>query len=472
MSKLIASWSLRRRVSAIAIFVCIATLTAGGIAMHRADLIADRNVLDARLVTLAKTVLAFVEHEIEEEGIIKGLGDAAKETAGSLGSRYHYQIWSHEGQLLHHSHEADSTDPMRPLDERGFGEASVDGEAVRTYAEGARKSGMVIQIAERMRDREIAAGITTGYFLAFLAVPLLLIFVATWWFLDRALHSVDGYASQLKERHPLDLSILKPANPPAELKPMVDAINELFNRFKKALSVEREFTAVAAHQMRTPLAGLRAQAQLAAMSTDSPRDLSTSLRSLMTGIDQASHLLNRLLDLARIDSLTAVGGHRMDSVDLEALYRSVMCDLGPLAAERQLTLKRRFAVDEVPAAELGVHMLMHNLIANAIRFTPAGGSIEVGSSRDRQAVLLCVDDSGPGIPASQHAEAFQRFNRLGRVDGHGVGLGLSIVQAVAQAHQAVVRLLESPLGGLRVEVRFPLSHQALTSGAPPGASWK
>lgn len=472
MARPIASWSLRRRLAAIAVFVCTATLLAGGVAMHRADQILDRNVLDARLVTLAHTVLAFAEHEIEEEGFAAGLGDAVKETEGSLGTRYHYQIWSLDGRLLHQSHKAPSTHPMRPLDERGLGDAKVDGESVRTYAEAASNADMVIQIAERMRDREAAVGITTGYFLSFLAIPLLLIFVSTWWFLNRALHSVDGYASELRERHALDLTALNASRSPAELKPMIDSINALFNRFRQALTVEREFTAIAAHEMRTPLAGLRAQAQLATSLAASPHELSAALRGLMSGIDHASHLLDRLLDLARIDGLAAGGGHVLGSVHLETLYRNVMAELGPAAAERDLTLKTRFAVGELPAAELGMYLLMHNLLANAIRFTPAGGRIEIGSARHSQVILLTVDDSGPGIPANQHAEAFQRFNRLGRVDPHGVGLGLAIVQSVAQAHHAVVRLLDSPLGGLRAEVRFPATPRALTSAGRPGATWR
>ena len=236
---------------------------------------------------------------------------------------------------------------------------------------------------------------------------------------------------------------------------MVDSINALFERFRKALSVERDFTVIAAHEMRTPLAGLRAQAQLASTLADSPQELSASLRHLMSGIDQASYLLDQLLDLARIDSLAATGGHALNLVNLEEVYRDVMADLGPAAAQRDLALKTRFEVRELLAEELGLHLLMRNLIVNAIRFTPVGGRIEVGSTRGRHAVVLTVDDSGPGIPANRHAEAFQRFNRLGRVDGHGVGLGLSIVHAVAQAHQAPVRLLESPLGGLRASVRFP-----------------
>ncbi|QGW82387.1 ATP-binding protein [Variovorax paradoxus] len=449
-----APWSLRRRLAAIVFFVCAATLLAAAAAMYRADHLSDKKVLDARLVALAHTALAFAEHEIAEISA-EGHDDGVHETGDTLGTHYHYQIWSPSGRLLLQSHKAPSGVPMRPLAERGFGKAIVDGESVRTYSEAAKKGGMVVQIAERVGYRMGAIGTITRYFLSYLAIPLILIFVSAWWFLNRALRSVEGYASQLRERQALDLTELNAVDPPTELRPMVDSINALLDRFRKALSVERDFTVIAAHEMRTPLAGLRAQAQLASTLADSPQELSASLRHLMSGIDQASYLLDQLLDLARIDSLAATGAHTLNLVNLEEVYRDVMADLGPAAAQRELTLRTRFEVRELMAEELGVHLLMRNLIVNAIRFTPVGGRIEIGSARSRQTVVLTVDDSGPGIPASRHAEAFQRFNRLGRVDGHGVGLGLSIVHAVAEAHHAPVRLLESPLGGLRASVRFP-----------------
>lgn len=454
MASFISARSLRRSVAAIALFVCIATLLAGAAAMHRADQISDRKVLDARLVTLARTVLAFAEHEIEEEGFIEGLSVAVNQTEPALGGRYHYQIWSTSGRLLHQSHKTQQSEPLRPIAERGFGEAVVDGEEVRTYTEAAQKAGMVIQIAERQSDREETAGITTGYFLSLSAIPLLLIFMSTRWFMNRALRSIDGYASQLRERDPLDLSALAVANPPVELQPMVDSINGLFGRFRSALTSERQFTAIAAHEMRTPLAGLRAQAQLAAGLATSPQELSACLRDLVSGIDQASYLLDQLLDLARSDSLIGAG-YVPVSVDLQKIFHDVMAELGPVAAVGHLRIVTRFEVQAVVAVEIGLHMLMHNLMDNAIRFTPAGGRIDVGSARVDDAVVLTFDDSGPGIPAGHHADAFQRFNRLGRADPHGVGLGLSIVQAVALAHHAAVRLLRSPLGGLRAEIVFP-----------------
>ncbi|HSV61088.1 MAG TPA: ATP-binding protein [Variovorax sp.] len=457
MPRAFAAWSLRRRLVAISAFVCTTTLLAGGAAMYRADHLGDKKVLDARLVALAHTVQALAEHDKIGEDLVEGRGGVVQihTEEASSDAPYRYQIWSLDGRLLLQGHDAPSSGPLRPLAERGFGRAKLEGEDVRTYTEATPHGGMVIQIAERMSDRHVAIGTVTGYFLALLAVPLLLIAVSTWWLLDRALRSVDGYASQLRERNALDLTELDAANPPTELKPMVESINALFGRFRQVLSVEREFTTIAAHELRTPLAGLRAQAQLAGSLAGSPRELSASLRAMMSGIDQASYLLDRLLDLARIDSLALASGHVLRTVSLEKIYRGVMSDLGPEAAERQVSLKTRFEVAELPAVEFGLHLLLHNLLANAIRFTPVGGRIEVGSARHGQATMLAVDDAGPGIPASRHAEAFQRFNRLGRADARGVGLGLSIVEAVAQAHHAKVHLRESPLGGLRAEVWFP-----------------
>lgn len=455
MSRPLVHWSLRGRMVAISAFVCLATLVFGGLAMFRADHKVDKKILDARLMAMAQTVRTFAEHEIEASTLAGRSEPIHVELEGEPGSRYHYQIWSWDGRLLLQSHKAPVFEPLRPLSERGFSQSDLDGHDVRTYAEAGPRAGSVIQIAERMSDRSVTLADVSGYFVAFMAIPLVLIVASTWWFLSRTLRSVDDYAAQLRERHALDLDELKAADPVVELEPMVESINALLGRVRQALTVEREFTAIAAHEMRTPLAGLRAQAQLAAAGAKSPQDLADNLRALIDGIDHASHLLDRLLDLARIDGMAAAGSRDVAPVRLNQVYWNVMSELGPSAARQELTLRARFEVEELPAIEMGLHMLLHNLLVNAIHYTPAGGRIEVSSALHTDSILLTVDDSGPGIPASQHAEAFQRFNRLGRSDMHGVGLGLSIVQAVAQAHHAAVRLLKSPLGGLRAEVRFP-----------------
>ena len=186
----------------------------------------------------------------------------------------------------------------------------------------------------------------------------------------------------------------------------------------------------------------------------------------MTGIDHAGRLLDQLLDMARSDGWATLAEPDFVPVQLESLYHRIMSDLGPAASERELTLSARFEVKSIMAVEHGLLLLLHNLLRNAIYYTPRGGRVVVHSALQDGRVMLTVDDSGPGIPAQRRAEAFERFNRLGRADAQGVGLGLSIVKSVAQAHGATVQLQSSPLGGLRVEVDFGL--RAVPEPPPEG----
>lgn len=461
----IRPWSLRGRLMAIAAFVCTSVLLAGGFAMYRAAAFEDDKMLDARLASLAQVVFGFAEHEIEEVRAEGRLDAVQLNTESSLGSRYRYQIWSPDGRLLLRSHMASASLPLMPLAERGFVTVTLDGEKARVYAEVTGGGAMIGQVAELMRDRQAAIGAVSGHFLALLAIPLLLIVASSWALLNRSLRTIDGCASQLQQRNPRDLTPLRAENPPVELKPLVDSINALFGRIDKALSVERGFSAIAAHEMRTPLAGLRVHAQLAARAA-SPQESTEALRALLTGIDHASRLLDQLLDVARSDGLVAEDCRLHEPVLLQAVYHRVVSDLGPAASERDLVLMARFEAEQVQADEQGLYLIMHNLLANAIQYTPQGGRIEVGSAEHEGVVTLTFDDSGPGIPAARHLEAFERFNRLDRADSQGVGLGLSIVQAVAQAHAASVRLGQSSLGGLRVEVQFAVRRRAAGSATP------
>lgn len=448
------SWSLRRRLLTIGAVAATATLLASGTAMYYAADLDDQRLLDARLGAMAQTILAFAEHEIEEMNAQGQYTSVDVGTDASLGANYHYQIWSPNGRMLLRTMDAPLA-PMRPLVERGFGTATLGNARFRTYTHASAVSGgMIIQVAEPVAARHPALGRVGGYFFAFMTLPLCLIFAAKWWFLNRSLRVVDGLANQLQKRHPLDLAPVRVENPPAELEPMLDSINGFISRAGHALSTERGFTAVAAHEMRTPLAGIRARAQMA-MKAASPREASDSLRLLIESVDHASHLQTQLLDLARADVLASDQGPvSIHLVDLRDVYQAVLSDLGHVASERNLVLTERFEVFEVRAARLSIHLLMHNLLSNAIRYTPQGGQIEISSTGNGDTATLTVDDSGPGIPKNQREQAFERFNRLGRFDELGVGLGLSIVQSVALAHRTAVQLLESPLGGLRVQVRF------------------
>lgn len=449
-------WSLRTRLLLIATLTSLATLVAGGGAMYWAAEREDQRLLDSRLEDLARTVLSFSEHEITE---ILGEGRTEMmhtETAATLGSRYRYQIWTRHGTLLLHSYEASKSQPMQPLRQYGFSNQRIDDEEFRVFAMEGNGGEMVIQVAECLDERESPIGAVSAYFLALMLLPTGLIFAATWWLMRRSLHSIDSSAAQLSTRSPIDLTPVVAENPPVELQPMITAINALFERINRTLSLERGFTAVAAHELRTPLAGLRAQAQIAATAS-SPEELSQSLALVMSGVDRASHLIEQLLDLARLESVASEGTDAHTAVEVTRIYETVLGDLRSLLERRGLTVEADFMEPRIVAMELGLLLLMRNLLGNAVRYTPAGGRVMVSTRREGGEVTLTVDDSGPGIPAESRDRVFERFERLGVRGDDGVGLGMSIVQSVVVAHQAIIRLLESPLGGLRVQVHFPVS---------------
>jgi signal transduction histidine kinase len=182
-----------------------------------------------------------------------------------------------------------------------------------------------------------------------------------------------------------------------------------------------------------------------------------ALKAMLVGVDRASHMLDQLLDVARLESLPQRTELHLEWVKLSEVYRDVMIDFGPKAAASEIAFGTAFSAETVYGHAFALYLLMRNLIANAILYTPLGGRVELSSQRHAQTIVLNIDDSGPGIDRADRERAFERFNRLGQSRANGVGLGLSIVLSVVEVHDAKIRLLESPLGGLRVQVVFVLA---------------
>jgi two-component system OmpR family sensor kinase/two-component system sensor histidine kinase QseC len=261
--------------------------------------------------------------------------------------------------------------------------------------------------------------------------------------------------SQCLDRGPLDLGPVVVDDPPAELLPLMASVDRLMQSMQRTLARERDFISVAAHEMRSPLAGLRAHAQVARRARNgAERD--AALAAVMHGVDRTAYRLDQLLDMARIDALAdRPGDAPVQAVDLAALFDRILDDLSPRAAAKRLTITADFPVASLVGVEFGLDMLLRNLLANAIAHTPDGGRIAVRSVRGEDGIALIVDDSGPGIALAERDKVFARFYR-GRGDRtDGVGLGLAIVQAIAVAHQGSVTLSESPDGGLRAVVVLP-----------------
>jgi two-component system OmpR family sensor kinase len=246
-------------------------------------------------------------------------------------------------------------------------------------------------------------------------------------------------------------------NLPDELRPLAGSLNDLLARLDAALSAQRRFTADAAHELRTPLAALKLQLDMARRAADAA-GREAAYVDLDEGVRRASHLVDQLLTLARIEPEAMQSG--AVDCDLVAIAKDAIVGRAALAAGKGVDLGLAQATPAVVhgnPASLGV--LLSNLLDNALRYTPAGGRVDVSVEQRDGVATLGVADTGPGIPPEERERVFDRFYR-GKATEPGSGLGLSIVRRIADAHRASIALDDVPGGGLRVTVRFPATASA------------
>lgn len=286
---------------------------------------------------------------------------------------------------------------------------------------------------------------------ALLGLPFLALWI--WLAIHHGLKPLDQVAREIAARDPGRLHPVAPDRAPEEVRPLLDALNSLLGRVERTLANERRFTADAAHELRTPLAALAVQSQVASRAMN-PDERQRAIEQLRLGIVRAARLVEQLLTLARLDP--ADGVIRPLPVALDELAQEVCADHGSLALEKHIALE----LDASPVRLSGngdmLRILLRNLVDNALRYTPDGGQVCVRVGEGADGGELSVVDSGPGIPMAERERAFDRFHRLAGQEIEGSGLGLSIVARIAELHGAKVALEDVPDGsGLRVTVRFP-----------------
>lgn len=359
----------------------------------------------------------------------------------------------HENDANAHQHL--DTEPLSSLAEQlvGYHTVPLDGYHWRLFMLRDRQDNHMILVAEREDVRgELATKIALRSLLPDLVgLPLLALLV--WLAIGWGLRPLQRMAELIKSRAPDNLAplILEPL--PIELEPMGAALNRLLMQVNQLLDQEKRFIADAAHELRTPLAVLRIHAQNA-MDAPDPQDRNDALHQLGAGVERATRVVAQLLTLARLDP--NVVQLAMRELDLLGYVRNELAELIPLALERhqELNLDAIEPADYVLLADgpsLGT--LLQNLVSNAVQYTPDGGHIQVQLEAQADAIILRVQDSGPGVAEAQREKLFERFYRLGA--GQGAGLGLSIVRRVVELHRGSISLGESPLGGLEVAVRLP-----------------
>lgn len=365
---------------------------------------------------------------------------------GDENQEFIVQVWTNEGLRIFES----ALDVALPqLAVLGFTNVQARGGTYRVFSLQTR--AQVIQVAQNMAKRREMARTLALRTLAPLAFMAPLLILAVWWGVSRSLAPVERVRRQLAQRQADDLSPVSDAQLPDEVQPLVSELNLLFERVQRAFDAQEHFVADAAHELRSPLAALRLQLQgLQRAGDDAAR--AAAIERLSAGIDRATRLVEQLLTLARQEASTTAS----EPVDLRAIAQLALADVAPAAQARRMDVGLLDSdAATVPGNAEALRMLVRNLLDNAIKYTPAGGQVDLQVRAEGDRAVLTVEDSGPGIAPEHRDRVMQRFVRETSEGAPGSGLGLAIVQAIAQAHGATVQLESSErLGGLRAMVRF------------------
>jgi two-component system sensor histidine kinase QseC len=365
-----------------------------------------------------------------------------------------------EGRLITRSSNAGEL----PMADQLEGFSTVrreDGELWRVVATHETQHDVTVLVGEKIESRQAILWALMRSLLRPLLFALPLFGLALWWSVRKGLAPIRHLCDTLEKRAPHTAEPVSLADMPRELQPLVQTLNGLLERIDHMVQSERRFTADAAHELRTPIAAIRAQAQVALGAGDDVAERTHALQTTLAGCDRASRLVDQLLTLARLE---ASPDTQPSAVDLSAVVRRVAGELAPTALGR----KQEIAVlTEAPCAvaanEVLLGVLVRNLVDNALRYSPTGARVEVSVFADAQGAHLQVQDSGPGMSDEAIGHLGERFFRVLGNEQPGSGLGWSIVRRLLSVFGAQAQIGRSTeLGGLSVAVHWP--------GVPPKAS--
>ena len=372
------------------------------------------------------------------------------------------QIWDRQGVRIYRS-RAPTSESERMPERSTPGFATIDTPAGPYRVFSVLANGQIVQVGQPLQVRsELAARLALSTILP-LAIITPIIALLVWIAVRRGLAPLERVADAVKKRSPSQLAPLRADGWPREVEPLVEALNGLLDRLGRAIDSQRAFVADAAHELRTPLAALTLQAQLAEREA-TPETRERALADLRGGLARATRVVEQLLALAREEP--GVTSRPFAPVELAPLAREVVASLAPLAAAKSIDVGVAHADESlrVEGDAAALETLLANLIDNAIRYTPAGGRVDVAIERQDGDAVVAVRDNGPGIPADERERVFDRFARGHAPDATGSGLGLAIVKRIAERHGGGVQITTGLDGtGAGVVVRLPPSVATVSS---------
>lgn len=402
-------------------------------------------LLDAHLAHVTSVLAAQTGHELLEleTGDLLEPGDYAQQVS--------FQVWRAGKELILKS--ADAPGIRLTAIDAGFADSNAAGRKWRVFTTWDQAHSVLIEVAEEHAVRErIAARVTSNALLP-LGIALPLLGTLIWWSVSRAMQPLDRLGEELGARQALALEPLESAAIPSEALPLVQQINALFSRIRLSTAMERRFTADAAHELRKPVAAVRAQAEVARTTPD-PTVRDNALDNVLHACDRMGLLMEQLLTLARLEQ--APSPQLKSPCDLTMIVRSVVAELAPAALETGVEISFEAHGKATVTGHAGMlDTLIRNLLSNAIQH--GGSDVRVGIDAQPGRATLVVSDAGPGVSAADRAQLGERFFR-GPATGPGSGLGLSIVRRIADLHQAKLDFHAGDTGrGFIASATFPAS---------------
>jgi two-component system sensor histidine kinase TctE len=414
---------------------------------------------DLVLLQRANEVAAHLKlgSELEQLDLVPNLPDGSDP---GMPDRVVYTITDSEGKKL-----AGNGNTLRPLSYRRgrsgplFSNGEREGQKTRMVSLTFPSHGTTIQlhVSETTQQRQaLIRGILANIVIPQLLLTLIALAVV-WHGVKQGLRPLERLRHEVVNRKRDDLSQLDGSRAPAEVRPLIDAVNDLLERLKQVMAAQQRFVADAAHQLRTPFAGLKTQSELA-LRTNDPERQRHALEHILTSTRHGIRLVNQLLILARNEP-GAQGTENFTALNLSSIAQECTANWVQMALEKNIDLgyEGESAPVEIRGDAASLIEMLNNMLDNAIRYTPANGHITVSVNTTAHGAALCVEDNGPGIEPQHRERVFERFYRILGSGQSGSGLGLSIVAEIAKRHRAELKLDAGNDGiGTHISILFPI----------------
>lgn len=419
-------------------------------------------IYDAQLVDDADVLLTLLRHSLEKPtrpgpreipdiDFTTNNQTFFNQDADDFADAHMFRGWVNE-HIAIYSNDAFLEDV--PQQKPGFTTLTHEGARWRIYSAPLPGTKIAMEVGEKVAVREtLVANILLNLFFPLVALVPIIGFLM-WLGINSGLSTIRKLVQHIRTRSPDDLSAIPIEGLPRDLLPLGNSINHLLDKLARSLTLERRFSDLAAHQLRTPQAGMKLLLQMLDRA-DSEEERRAIMADLAVSNEHAMHLIEQLLHLARL-SHHAI---ELSPVNLYDLAASVLAQFGNVIDGRQMDVSLEGDEHaEVKTDQFLLTMMVSNLVDNAIKYTPVGGRIAAVVASEKEFIRLSISDSGPGIPSDQRDAVFQRFHRLDILQTEGSGLGLAIVADIADRLSVAIALANPDWGnGLKIDLLLPKS---------------